>query len=157
MLGSGIPGEWEGIGAQLPVVRRAELLQHFLDALGSINDVWLKEHPETPLLYSSGVTYQHEDSKDEWRDIPSVLDAGSSDCEDLASWRAAELRAHGVSAETLLKWQQFPEGGTLYHVVVFRRNVSRDLPPGWDKPGQRVLYRYEDGWIEDPSRVLGMP
>lgn len=56
-------------------------------------------------------------------------------CEDLACWRAAELRVrYGVLAEPTFIWKLRPKGGYLYHILV-------KLP---------------DGRIEDPSRTLGM-
>ncbi len=56
-------------------------------------------------------------------------------CEDLACWRAAELRVrHGIKAQPTFTWKQRPNGGYLYHIQV-------QLP---------------DGRKEDPSRVLGM-
>jgi hypothetical protein len=56
-------------------------------------------------------------------------------CEDLACWRAAELRVrYGIQAEPTFIWKLRPNGGYLYHILV-------KLP---------------DGRIEDPSRTLGM-
>ena len=56
-------------------------------------------------------------------------------CEDLACWRAAELRVrYGIAAEPTFIWKVRPGGGYLYHIQVL----------------------YPDGRIEDPSRRLGM-
>ncbi len=62
-------------------------------------------------------------------------DVITSNCEDLACWRAAELRVReGILAEPTFIWKLRPNGGYLYHILV----------------------RYPDGRIEDPSRTLGM-
>ena len=56
-------------------------------------------------------------------------------CEDLACWRAAELRVReNVKAKPTFIWKIRPNGGYLYHIQV----------------------KYPDGRIEDPSRRLGM-
>lgn len=56
-------------------------------------------------------------------------------CEDLASWRAAELTArYGIQARPVFVEQPRPNGSMLYHIVV----------------------RFPDGRTEDPSRILGM-
>jgi hypothetical protein len=62
-------------------------------------------------------------------------DVITSNCEDLACWRAAELRVrHDVQAEPTFIWKLRANGGYLYHILV----------------------KYPDGRIEDPSRTLGM-
>lgn len=72
--------------------------------------------------------------EENWQDIPTILKAGSGDCEDLACWRAAELTERdGIPARPVYRWRHRP-GLTIYHIVV----------------------RLPDGSIEDPSRRLGM-
>ena len=61
-------------------------------------------------------------------------DVITHNCDNVASWRAAELRELGVNAKPYITWRQRPDGGTTYHVIV----------------------RYEDGSSEDPSLLLGM-
>jgi hypothetical protein len=116
--------------------RQNKKLLWLLEALIKCNIIYLASHPNTPLLYSSGVRYQREPrGKEEWQDIPSALKLLRGDCEDLAAWRAAELRQRGVFARGHLKWFHSRDVNlTLYHVQV-------KLP---------------DGSIEDPSRKLGM-
>lgn len=143
-----------------------------LEALVWINRLHLLEHPETPLLYKSGVTYklpaqlEQRDSPDveavrafleskgapasimgalraiadsagggeHFRDIPRIIENGGGDCDNLASWRVAELRELGVNAKPYITWRQRPDGGTTYHVIVL----------------------WPDGSSEDPSLLLGM-
>ncbi len=56
-------------------------------------------------------------------------------CEDLSTWRAAELRVHAnINARAVFSKQEQADGQLLYHITVL-------LP---------------DGRVEDPSRQLGM-
>lgn len=97
-----------------------------------------------PLIYRSGVHYEPEAGTEDWLDIPNILDARGGtfpgpwgDCEDLACWRAAELREDPykpVKAKPFAKWRRKPDGAYAYHALVL-------LP---------------DGRLEDPSLVLGM-
>lgn len=111
------------------------------------NIAWLKAHPETPDLYRAGVSYKPERRRtdprtgkvseygEEWQTIPYVIYRGYGDCEDLGSWRAAELRArYGIKANPFIKMRRMPDGYWRAHVVV----------------------RWPDGQIEDPSAKLGM-
>lgn len=96
---------------------------------------WLRCYPKTPPLYKSGVVYRREPPGVElWKDIPHCIADGFGDCEDLACWRAAEYRIHNVRAMPAFRKRIFPDGFSLYHIVV-------KLP---------------DGKIEDPSKRLGM-
>lgn len=62
-------------------------------------------------------------------------DVTVSNCDDLVSWRIAELRNAGEAAKVRLKWQFDPtRGARMYHVLVRRAN----------------------GQVEDPSKRLGM-
>lgn len=86
-----------------------------------------------PPLYRSGVRYRREGVGREVWQLPSqTASLGYGDCEDLAGWRAAELRAKNIRAE-----------------VVF-------LPLG--RPGNwHCVVQWPDGRLEDPSARLGMP
>jgi hypothetical protein len=107
-----------------------------LEALIKCNLIYLNGHLDTPLLYDSGVLYHREPrGEEEWQDIPTCLNVLRGDCEDLAAWRAAELRQQNIYAKAHLKWFHNREVNlTLFHVQV-------KLP---------------DGTIDDPSKVLGM-
>lgn len=106
-----------------------------LRALVAQNLVYLLEHPDTPLLYDSGIVYQREPpGQEDWQTIPAMLATMNGDCEDLAAWRVAELQAEGEHARIITKSKRMPSGRTLVHVLV----------------------RREDGSIEDPSIMLGM-
>ena len=89
----------------------------------------LENRPRAP-LYGAGVRYSAKDPGERWQ-LPSETAArGAGDCEDLASWRCAELRNAGENCRVIVKRSR---PGVL-HAVVERGN----------------------GQIEDPSRRLGM-
>lgn len=113
-----------------------ETLRTLLFALMRADELYLRTHPDTPLLYQSGVRYQEEPpGQEDWQDIPTCLQLKIGDCEDLACWRAAELRVrYGIQAVPTFIWKKRSNGGYLYHILV----------------------KYPDGRIEDPSRTLGM-
>jgi hypothetical protein len=116
------------------------VLDHLLEALTMANVAYLLTHPQTPLLYASGVRYEQEpDGRDEWQDIPDTIARRTGDCEDLACWRVAELRASGeIGATRAISVSDMPDHSgkmvTTFHICVLRQNGS----------------------IEDPSRRLGM-
>lgn len=120
--------------------RERELSRKVLDVmlqnLFEIDCLYLRSHPEAPLLYRSGVRYQEEPKgQEDWQDVPTTIGMGIGDCEDLACWRAAELAVrYGIQARPIFKEQRREDGSFLYHIVV----------------------RYPDGREEDPSRILGM-
>lgn len=111
-------------------------LRELLECLTRMDQIYLQKHPETPLLYDSGIQYQEEPpGAEDWVDIPSILKIGWGDCEELAAWRVAELRErYGIHAECDFSSQRKDDGSYLYHIYV-------KLP---------------DGRTEDPSRELGM-
>lgn len=102
---------------------------------------WLANYPQTPGIYASGVKYVPEhpafDKKtlgEDWKTIPQLIVDGYGDCEDLAAWRAAELRVRGIPAIPIVKVRRLPNGGPWRaHAVV---SIG--------------------GKIEDPSAKLGM-
>ena len=71
--------------------------------------------------------------REDWIDAVEALRVGKADCEDLACWRAAELRCSGMAARVVFSVKRRPKG-RLFHILVERA----------------------DGQLEDPSRALGM-
>lgn len=101
-----------------------------LEGLTALNYVFLSRF-DVPPLYKSGVRYRREQpGREQWLTIPEVLDEGFGDCEDLAAWRAAEIRLKGLPAFVRV----VRSGRRSFHAIVQR----------------------PDGTIEDPSKVLGM-
>jgi hypothetical protein len=109
--------------------------------------------PLIPPLYLSGVRYQEEPvdwSYEHFDTIPVVMTRAWGDCDDLAPWRAAELRftKQDPKADVMVKWKTNPASGRkLYHVVVRRSNARAD--------GKNFIAD-KFGVYEDPSKVLGM-
>lgn len=94
-------------------------------------DFVLLSRGNLPPLYRSNVRYKREQpGREKWLTAEETFAAGAGDCEDLAAWRAAEYRLHGVPARAIVK----RTGKRKFHAVV--------LLPG--------------GVTEDPSRELGM-
>ena len=111
-------------------------LEQLLEALTAVNVAWLREHPEAPWLYESGVRYEEEPAgRDDWQDIPETIALRVGDCEDLGCWRLAELRTRVREyARPYVKRSVVAPARTVYHVAV----------------------RRADGRVEDPSALLGM-
>lgn len=88
---------------------------------------------ESPSLYESGIVYRREPRGREWwesaADALGVASNRSGDCEDLAAYRAAELRYFEDEPGARVKIVRTRRGS--FHAVVER----------------------EDGSIEDPSRI----
>lgn len=124
----------------LPIWKRSRNLalavRPLLEATVTINCIYLQTH-RVPPLYKAGVRYQNEPEGQPYEDfaiVPAIIARGWGDCDDLASWRVAELRMQGEKAKIRIQWRKYENGRKLYHVVVRRAN----------------------GDIEDPSRILGM-
>jgi hypothetical protein len=110
------------------------VLRHLLEALTLADQIWIKAHPSTPGIYSSGVRYQREpEGIEDWQSIPAMLVSRFGDCEDLACWRTAELRQQGIAANPAFYFRRIGQT-LLYHIVV----------------------RLPNGQTEDPSAKLGM-
>lgn len=118
---------------------RDRVLKILLWSLIGLNLEYIRMNPGTPKLFQSGVRFIREKEGEElWPTIGEIIKNGGGDCEDLACWRVAELRASGVPARPAWRHRlvRMPSGqqATLYHILVFI-------------PGKG---------FEDPSRILGM-
>lgn len=121
----------------LPDRAAERCIEAILDALAVANFEYLREHPDTPALYMSGVRYKDDayGDIDYWKDIPTVLRDGHGDCDDLVPWRIAELWQAGYrNAKSIAHLQRDTEGNTLFHAYV----------------------RVDGTNTEDPSERLGM-
>lgn len=107
-----------------------------LTALAAIDTDYLLAHPEAPDIYQAGVRYEEEPvGQEDWQDIPTTIRMGIGDCEDLACWRAAELRVrYKTQANPTFTYKLRSNGSYLYHITT----------------------RHPHGLVEDPSRRLGM-
>lgn len=111
-----------------------ECLAALLEGIVLLNVEILARSPLPP-LYRAGVVWRAEAGTEDWLTCDRVFARRWGDCEDLACWRAAELRIRGEGAIALpVRAGHTRTGGNLWHVLTERAN----------------------GDIEDPSRVLGM-
>ena len=105
-------------------------LEALLEGLVRMDLVQLRRGMVPP-LYQSGVRYRREPRKrEDWQTAAETYARRYGDCEDLAAYRAADLRLAGIEARAIV-YQAAPG---LKHVVV----------------------EYPDGRREDPSKRLGM-
>ncbi len=116
----------------------AGVVRLYLRALVISNAYYLQQHPETPMLYKSGVKYAPEPNAgkfEEFASIATILSRGWGDCDDLAAWRAAEIRVKEKRPANILVYWRKRNNRTVWHVQVKRTDTQE---------------------VEDPSRVLGM-
>lgn len=107
-----------------------EELEALLEGLVRLNLTQLRRGMVPP-LYQSGVRYQREKrGREDWQTAAEAYARKHADCEDLAAWRAADLRLAGIRARAVV----YQAGPGLKHVIV----------------------QYPDGTREDPSKRLGM-
>ena len=145
------------IPIEVRVTKTEEGLVELLNWLARHNARLLRERPDLPLLYDSGVRYQRE-YPEVWCDFIAMLEQGHEDCDGLAAARAGELMAWGWEAMT-------PEDGGYF----LARRMGLKSIPSWvvlRTRGERgqpnlyhcvVLYRIGDTWWrDDPSARLGM-
>lgn len=93
-----------------------------------------------PPLWDAGVHWQLEPPRqpvDEFAPLTSVMARGNGDCDDLVSWRVAELRENGEPRAKPYLYSRFRRGAVDMHVQTWRGD-GRQTP------------------IEDTSRLLGM-
>jgi hypothetical protein len=109
-----------------------------------------------PPLYASGVRYKEDPpGQENWKDCLAVLKDGHGDCDRLVAWRVAELRAAGIPAEPIIKWQQVPRE------IMINMGHPPDMVPPQGISMVHVCVGFP-GWqadpslVEDPSKNLGM-
>ena len=185
-------GDWDQVWSQ-------ERMLHLMEALVRVNQTHLQDFNTFkqrglvadvyPSVYRSGLHYETEKGTEIWPDIPSLLEGTMGegkypgawgDCEDLASYRCAELRElpfHYERPSSVAKGQK-EEADPRYpqEPSALDAQTQNKSWPGWKsvkggiaaKPfakwrrGPQGQYHYHaivrlpDGRLEDPSLVLGM-
>ncbi|WP_394827738.1 hypothetical protein [Pendulispora albinea] len=115
-----------------------------LDELVTSNVAWLREHPETPWLYESGVRYRKKIHDAPWEGIGRLLQCGEADGPELVAWRIAELREREMESASV----PFIEVTSI---------LPAPADPDWDalQIGATVYVAVQriDGYIEHPSRL----
>jgi hypothetical protein len=96
---------------------------------------WLAINNAPPHVVSGFEDMKAKVSSEHFRDCGRVLDNGGGDCDNVACWRAAELRRIGIDARPYITNRRRSDGGRTYHVVTY-----------WGV----------DGTHEDSSLMLGM-
>lgn len=120
------------VAATIEVPSNEAAINAALEGLVGLNVVILRQgRGRIPSVYKAGVRWKR-DVGETWDTVDKVLERGYGDCEDLAAWRAAELRLQGVKARAIVRPSRTQ--GVAWHAVVL-------LP---------------SGQVEDPSRKLGM-
>jgi hypothetical protein len=110
-------------------------LMWMLECLVNCNREYLRLYPNTPDLKNAGVQYTRERGTEDWSGIKVGLRTKKMDCEDLSSWRVAELREkYNEFARPYVKFRNV-HGFWHYHIMLMRGDRKR---------------------IEDPSKELGM-
>lgn len=135
---------------------------HLLEATTRIDVDFLRSYgSRVPRLLASGIRWRQEPGRERFLAIPTVLRQRFGDCDDLAPWKAAELRVYGtaalvdgefgygavddeglplaVDARCIIVQQD--DHGRLFHVLV------EYAIPAWDSS---IFYQ------SDPSVMLGM-
>lgn len=113
-----------------PSVDNALALEALLDCMVALNLAFLRTHPGTKPLYSSGVRYGRTRI---WEPIPALYARGYGDCKSLATARVAELRLSGIECKPVYRWVTRPNGVRDFHILVQTGDT-----------------------FEDPSKTLGM-
>src|SRR5207253_2718416 len=94
-----LPLSSEG-GATIHVPTSAMAYEAGLEGLTRINEELLSAL-HFPPIYEADVQYRRE-TEDTWRHALDVFRSHWGDCEDLAAWRAAELRVSGEDPDAFV-------------------------------------------------------
>lgn len=129
----------------LGALRSPSEVEGALEGLVRANVAQMKAR-RVPVLYQSRVRYRPERSE-RWRTAAEVASSGYGDCEDLAAYRAAELRRQGVPAVVRIK----QTGRKRWHAIV-------ESPRGTEDPSRRLLPPSRRRRARRPGRgLLGSP
>lgn len=127
----------------------APMIRHLCSALVLANRIILQKG-NLPSLYMSGVRYKPEPgwSEEHFDNAETVFARGWGDCDDLASWRVAELQNQGVPATIVVMWKPVT-GGRLFHIKV--RIINPHCTARHNVSMKGCVCKQED-----PSARLGM-
>src|SRR3990167_3462217 len=135
-FGGGVPGLGGGLFEEgTPREQSEDDLLLLLEQLTQWNQRYLKRYPKTPRLYDlyekGEIRYKVPEQVDptgdaigffpggeHFRTIPAIIENGGGDCDNVSSWRAAELRNGGYKVKPYLTSRERPSGGRIYHALV---------------------------------------
>jgi hypothetical protein len=145
----------------------AKLAHAMLEAVTENNVEILRENPQLPALYQSGVRFREEPwavgvarlpggGLEQFTHLLDILERGWGDCAQLCSWRVAELRVGGWRTPDV----PAGEDASLRYYVKSACPACHPRPcevPG--HPERRRCFHVEvrrqrGNLIEDPSRLL---
>jgi len=106
-------------------------LRALLVALIALDRRYLRNHPNTPPLYASGVVYMKTPG---WLTIEAMYRKGYGDCKSLAAALIAERAEQGIECRPVFRDIKRGDGGYEFHILV----------------------QCPDGRYEDPSKICGM-
>jgi transglutaminase superfamily protein len=90
-------------------------LQALMEALVTIDRVYLRRFPQSPRLEQSGVRYARTN---EWQSVPDLLHRGYGDCKSLTAMHVAELRNAGMKAKPVFRLAINPQTGRKeFHIL----------------------------------------
>lgn len=124
------------VSPRIPHVRSNRELEALLVGLLQLNVDQMRDGvagagERIPPLYGGTIRYAREPGgQEDWKTARDVAAHGYGDCEDLATYRAAEYWVRGIKA--------------MPHVLTITPRL------------RHVVVRLPDGKIEDPSKKLGM-
>ena len=127
----------------VPADRRA--IQAAVEGLAEENHVLMSRRP-FPRLYTTAVLYRREDAGNEdWQNAAKLMRAMVGDCEDLAAYRVAELRAYeGEPARVRI----VPTQRGSFHAIVQRASGELEDPSRWQ------IARERQGYMNAPKFTL---
>lgn len=129
-----------------------------------------------PMLYESGIVWKAEEplgvsvcpegvGQELFLGVRQILNQGHADCEDVASWRCAEIRM-GRAPVSSRGLPPFPGHPPVTAVPPPYPNLRPRGPDVWPAFFSRktspnttmihIVVAWPDGFVEDPSRMLGM-
>ncbi len=106
-------------------------LRVLLIALIALDRGYLRNRPNVPPLYASGVVYVRTR---EWLTTEAMYRRGYGDCKSLAASLIAERYLQGIECRPVFRDIRRQDGGLDFHILV----------------------QCPDGTFEDPSKVCGM-
>lgn len=130
--------------------------------LGDVNEVAvlkaaLGKTADQPSVQRALETVQDVLGGERFRDIGRIIENGGGDCDNLAAWRAAELRQCGIKADPYMTNRKRMDGGVTYHALVLWPSL-RDLVRDGLLTEESIRGRSDADFqtTEDPSLLLGM-
>lgn len=141
-------------------------------ALIFANESYLIVNPRTPTLYNAGVRWEAEKptgrsacpngtGQEKFLGVRQVIADGKADCEDVASYRVADVRLGRATKRGLPPRTPHPKPVVCLPPYPMRSVGPAVMPAFYKRRTSygwlyHIVVAWPDGTLEDPSRVLGM-